>query len=296
MIDIAEDDSDTGYELHELIFAESIGVNLQEDFAVDLLEIAVKALYTLLDGWEVEIAESDLGKIPFFFCSNSGESQWTHPFMDDFASVVQETRKELYENSEGGNIQETEYDDFRKIDEGDDEDEIILSEEDMKKDIEQHQVILLDEPVQTVTNLQLVDDNNDYVEVKSPSKRLSPRINEILVMNQLDHDLQFESLIQSTVFPSSDDIRASGAPPIESPLSIKVAQIGNPRKLRVSRRASVSSRPDDPAPEQQPLDSRRSFTQSNAVDEVVAITIAALNLKDDNGDDDPSKVSYCKPA
>jgi hypothetical protein len=148
MSDIEDDDSEDGnFELYELVFAESIGVNLEEDFAAELLELAVKALYTLPDDWEMEIADSELGKIPFFFNSTTGESQWSHPFGDEFSEVVRERREELYVEYAA------EMDDELNGGDNDDnqtaalDDELLMSEEEAKQDIALSLTIAEPQPV-----------------------------------------------------------------------------------------------------------------------------------------------------
>lgn len=247
MDDNGEEDSEGGFEIHELVFAESIGVNLEEEFAAELLEIAVKALYTLPEDWVIEISESaELGKIPFFYNQVTGESQWTHPFMEEFANVVKEHRMELYQ----GYI-EGEEEDYR----GEEEDEILVSEEDMKKDIEQHQVTLLDQPMNGISQVSKQfdkfiddDDKNEYVEVKSPlreSAKATPRLEEVQLSSPEEVKVNKEEKElagNEVILPISSNEDFVG-PPIESPLSVKVAQTGNPRKLRISR-ASLSLRTD----------------------------------------------------
>lgn len=92
--------SDSGFEVHEVIFAESLGISLQEEYALELLELATKALYILPDDWEVDFAETELGTIPFFVNTATDESHWVHPYAEDLKLVVIEKRQELMRGDE----------------------------------------------------------------------------------------------------------------------------------------------------------------------------------------------------
>jgi hypothetical protein len=94
-MDGSTNSSDSGFEVHEVIFAESLGVNLQEEFALELLDIATRALYILPEGWEVDFAESELGSIPFFYDSNTEQSHWVHPYAQDLKMLIEEKRLQL---------------------------------------------------------------------------------------------------------------------------------------------------------------------------------------------------------
>eukprot|EP00981_Chlorochromonas_danica_P004204 scaffold847_cov172-Ochromonas_danica.AAC.18 len=63
----SEDSSSYRFELHELIFAEQLGVDLEERFAGDLVATAAKALYVLPDGWEINFAQTDRGLLPYYY-------------------------------------------------------------------------------------------------------------------------------------------------------------------------------------------------------------------------------------
>jgi hypothetical protein len=85
------------HELHELVFATSLGVDLEEDFAPELVDLAAEALYVLPEGWEVRFVEADMGKLPYFFDAVNNKKYWTHPFVEDLKNLVIEKRVELAE-------------------------------------------------------------------------------------------------------------------------------------------------------------------------------------------------------
>jgi hypothetical protein len=85
------------HELHELVFATSLGVDLEEDFAPELVDLAAEALYVLPEGWEVRFVEADMGKLPYFFDAINNKKYWTHPFVEDLKNLVIEKRVELAE-------------------------------------------------------------------------------------------------------------------------------------------------------------------------------------------------------
>lgn len=118
-MDESANSSDSGFEVHEVIFAESLGISLQEEFALELLELAARALYILPEGWEVEFAESELGTIPFFYDTNTNQSHWVHPYAQDLKLLIEEKRLELLRGEDDTFNEEDEFED----DEYDDEDE-----------------------------------------------------------------------------------------------------------------------------------------------------------------------------
>jgi hypothetical protein len=118
-MDESANSSDSGFEVHEVIFAESLGISLQEEFALELLELAARALYILPEGWEVEFAESELGTIPFFYDTNTNQSHWVHPYAQDLKLLIEEKRLELLRGEDDTFNEEDDFED----DDYDDEDE-----------------------------------------------------------------------------------------------------------------------------------------------------------------------------
>lgn len=98
MSDYDEDETETSggdHELHELVFATALGVDLEEEYAAELVDLAVEALYVLPDGWEVRFIESEMGKLPYFFDTETKRKYWTHPFIEDLKNLIVEKRIEL---------------------------------------------------------------------------------------------------------------------------------------------------------------------------------------------------------
>eukprot|EP00599_Poterioochromonas_sp_BG-1_P017620 CAMPEP_0173166578 /NCGR_PEP_ID=MMETSP1105-20130129/22101_1 /TAXON_ID=2985 /ORGANISM="Ochromonas sp., Strain BG-1" /LENGTH=1505 /DNA_ID=CAMNT_0014087855 /DNA_START=25 /DNA_END=4542 /DNA_ORIENTATION=+ len=98
MSDYDEDETETNagdHELHELVFATALGVDLEEEYAAELVDLAVEALYVLPDGWEVRFIDSEMGKLPYFFDTETKRKYWTHPFIEDLKNLIVEKRLEL---------------------------------------------------------------------------------------------------------------------------------------------------------------------------------------------------------
>ncbi|RYH20336.1 hypothetical protein EON65_23755 [archaeon] len=121
------------FELHELIFAEQLGINLDEEYAGELVKIAAKALYVLPEGWEIQFTNTQQGQVPYYYDGNQATSHWAHPFLADFQVVVAERRQELIEGDDDDDDEE------EASDLDDEEDEIVLLEPqtDNKMTIEQ---------------------------------------------------------------------------------------------------------------------------------------------------------------
>eukprot|EP01031_Cornospumella_fuschlensis_P037642 gene37642-45728_t len=110
------------FELHELIFAEQLGIDLDEEYAGELVKIAAKALYVLPEGWEIQFTATQQGQVPYYYDSNLSISHWAHPFLSDFQLVVAERRQELIE---GDDEEDEEEEDSEAEDE---EEEVVILE------------------------------------------------------------------------------------------------------------------------------------------------------------------------
>ena len=62
------------------VFAQHLGVLVDECYAEPLSYIADLALNVLPPGWEMELVDSEYGKMPFFYNAADNSSYWTHPF------------------------------------------------------------------------------------------------------------------------------------------------------------------------------------------------------------------------
>eukprot|EP00601_Ochromonadales_sp_CCMP2298_P035556 CAMPEP_0173368336 /NCGR_PEP_ID=MMETSP1144-20121109/25430_1 /TAXON_ID=483371 /ORGANISM="non described non described, Strain CCMP2298" /LENGTH=66 /DNA_ID=CAMNT_0014319477 /DNA_START=42 /DNA_END=239 /DNA_ORIENTATION=+ len=65
--------ADNDVMLHERIFAQVLGVDDDEEFAVDLRYAAAEYLQHMPVGWEVVVGEGELAGIPLFRDLQSGQ-------------------------------------------------------------------------------------------------------------------------------------------------------------------------------------------------------------------------------
>lgn len=107
--DEGSEDSNYKFELHELIFAEQLGVDLDgDDYAGELVQTAARALHVLPEGWEMDLAATDQGQVPFYYEVASGVSQWMHPYLEDFQQLIADRRQELEEEDDEDEEEEDE--------------------------------------------------------------------------------------------------------------------------------------------------------------------------------------------
>lgn len=78
-----------------MVFAHYIGIDL--DHESELLWVAEEAFDNLPDGWEVGIGEGEHAGIPFFYNSNTGESDWKHPDEQFYMKKVKKERQAMEE-------------------------------------------------------------------------------------------------------------------------------------------------------------------------------------------------------
>jgi hypothetical protein len=74
-----------------MVFAHYIGIDLDKE--QDLLWIAEDAFDDLPEGWEVGIGEGEHAGIPFFYNSDTGESDWKHPNEGYYMKAVKKERQ-----------------------------------------------------------------------------------------------------------------------------------------------------------------------------------------------------------
>lgn len=81
----------------DIVFAQLLGVSLEESHATVLIYMARELMYNLPEGWEVQIGESEVGQIPFFYDSINNVSNWSHPFEEACRQAIDLTREKLNE-------------------------------------------------------------------------------------------------------------------------------------------------------------------------------------------------------
>lgn len=205
------------YELHELIFAEALGIDLEEDYAADLLEVAAKAMQTLPEGWELEYTKANGVKIPYYIDTINRESHWTHPFFEDYKELIIERRQELLEEEE----------------EGDEDDE---EEEEYEEEEEEVEGIAMADEISMVTDSFVGDEIDDHSTIPDDKSVNSfalqepiteePLLEEPLLEEQLPEEslLEQTSLLENTSNKSNKSIKS-----IKSSSTTKHSQQISPR-------------------------------------------------------------------
>jgi len=80
----------------EAIFAQVLGVHIDEEHAAALVELAAELLNVLPADWEVGSVESDGGMlIPYFYDTVRRASQWNHPFETQHRQMIVARRNDL---------------------------------------------------------------------------------------------------------------------------------------------------------------------------------------------------------
>ena len=83
-------------ESYELVFAEHLGVNMEEPFAPELVSMAQVAIQHLPENWKMKIhVDETFGEIPFFVNLETNETMWNHPYEEEYRYLIAEKRQEL---------------------------------------------------------------------------------------------------------------------------------------------------------------------------------------------------------
>lgn len=101
--DVNNADSDKGdadpeatLEDHEVVFAQLLGVDLDEKYFLVLAFLAKELMRILPEGWELLTSVSSVGtKVPYYFENATGTSHWTHPYESQYKDVITSKRVSL---------------------------------------------------------------------------------------------------------------------------------------------------------------------------------------------------------
>ena len=102
----AEEDPLSKFHLYELVFAQHLGIDFDETHYLDLILLARDSMHVLPLGWELVFSEengSEYGQMPYYFDGNTDESQWNHPFEDNYRRIVAERRNVLLNRDDNEN-------------------------------------------------------------------------------------------------------------------------------------------------------------------------------------------------
>lgn len=81
---------------HEIVFAQVLGVDLEEKHFLVLAFLAKELMRILPEGWELLTSVSNSGtKVPYYFDPSTRSSHWTHPYENQYKDVIARKRTEL---------------------------------------------------------------------------------------------------------------------------------------------------------------------------------------------------------